>query len=204
MGFLKKLGSSVARLFGGQARRGDTARGGKARRIGTMAPAPTADWRGPPNLADDSGDTEPRLVEDAQWYPLVSSNVDRIRYGDDDKKLQVVFKKKGSLYEYDDVEPDVFMEFLRAPSPGQFVWYVLRQYGYAYRHLADGHSTSSPAAPRFDEQPYAVPEHIQKVQAAAGRKPENGGLWNSGTPKAGPFAPPPGAYKNSAKFPPAS
>lgn len=142
---------------------------------------------------------EPRLesVEEAQWYPLVSSNVDRIRYGEGDSRLQVIFHD-GSLYQYEGVEPEVFMEFLRTHSPGQFTWNVLRQFQYPYQKLSSGHATRTPAAPRFDEMPYAVPDEIQAIQAKAGRKPAQGtDYFNLGTPVAQGFAPPPPAFSRA-------
>lgn len=107
-------------------------------------------------------------VDEAEWTKLNSSNVDRIRYGTADKVLQVVFKN-GALYAYYDVEPAVFLQFLRTHSPGQFVWYVLRAYRYRYRKLGEGFVVSPPRPERFDGMPFAVPQEIQNVQREAGR-----------------------------------
>jgi hypothetical protein len=208
MGFLAKLGSSVRNLFRSKPRdpraeqedrtRNPPPPGGKSRKRGTSVSqdTPQTDWRDTLN-ADDFRRTghgglgwDLRTVDLADWYDVVSSNVERIRYGADDLALQVVFKD-GSLYQYEDVEPEVFMAFQRAPSPGSFVWYVLRQYGYQYAKIGGGESTTKPAAPRFDGQVYAVPEDIQKIQKKAGRKPTDGGLWNTGTPVARGAQPPP-------------
>lgn len=109
-------------------------------------------------------------VDMAEWHRLNSSNVDRIRYGTFDRLLQVVFKD-GSLYEYQSVEPEVFQRFLTTHSPGQFVWYVLRAYGYRYRRVngAGSHGTTLPAADRFSGHPFAVPDDVQAVERRAGR-----------------------------------
>lgn len=126
-------------------------------------------------------------VGNAEWHKLNSSNVDRVRYGTFDRKLQVVFKD-GSLYEYDAVEPGIFQQFLTTHSPGQFVWYVLRAYGYRYRKLgsAGSYATAPRAAPRFDEQPFAIPEEAQRINRRAGR----GGV-DVGVPVAKGVRPPP-------------
>ena len=138
-----------------------------------------------------------RTIDDEQWYDLISSNVDRIRYHMPTQELQVVFKKKGDCYQYENVEPSIFQAFLRTHSPGQFVWYVLRQYGYSYRKIGGGFSTSAPAPGHFDEQPFAVSPEIEGVQRRAGRKPTNGGLWNFGTPTAKGAGGPHEAFDNS-------
>lgn len=208
MGFLSKLGSSVRNLFRSRTRdpraeqedrtRNPPPAGGKARKRGTSVSqdTPQTDWRDELN-ADDfrrTGHGGPgwdlRTVDLADWISLLSTNVDRIRYGLDDETLEVIFKD-GSHYAYYNVESEVFMAFQRAPSPGQFVWYVLRQYGYAYAKIGGGESTTPPIAPRFDGRPYAVPEDIQAIQARAGRRPTDGGLWNTGTPVARGAQPPP-------------
>lgn len=107
-------------------------------------------------------------VDEAEWTKLNSSNVDRIRYGMADRTLQVVFKN-GSLYAYYNVEPTIFLQFLRTHSPGQFVWYVLRAYGYRYRLLGKGYPTSPPRPERFDGMPFAVPAEIEALEKKAGR-----------------------------------
>jgi hypothetical protein len=105
----------------------------------------------------------------SEWYPLICSKVDRIRYNLGSRTLEVIFKD-GQLYSYCDVEPEIFMALLRATNPGGFVQYILIQYGYAYKQRSSGNVVSPPAAPRFDDQPYAIPDDIQELQAKAGRK----------------------------------
>lgn len=185
MGFLKKFGS----LFGSKGRRADSKR----------KPEQTVEdlW---PNIerefdANLQAKDDRATVSESEWYPVISSNVDRIRWGPGDSLLQVIFKD-GSLYQYWDVERETFVAFLGTHSPGGFVWAILRQYGYRYAKLGTGHATAPPAAPRFDEQPFAVPKDIEALQAAKGRQAAQGGLWNWGTPTAkGAVKPPAGAGK---------
>ncbi len=160
----------------------------------TNDPSPNG-YRGPGDDVDMRRDLRPdyKGIEQENWYSLTSSDVDRIRYSKQEHILQVVFKD-GSFYAYYDVEPEIFMSFLRAPSPGQFVHYVLIQYGYRYAKIGSGLSASPPAPPRFDGQPYAVPDNIQEIQAKAGRKPAEGGMWNFGEPVAKGVVPPHDAY----------
>lgn len=153
-------------------------------------------------------------VDRAQWYTMNSSNVDRIRYGEDDHLLQVIFKggktrrNNGSLYQYWDVEPQIFKAFLQTHSPGQFVWYVLRAYGYRYKKLAGGQATSSPKADRFGGEPFAVSQEIEAIQRRAGRSevdmPEarvasGDKLWSptkvENIPIAQGVVPPPGVFR---------
>lgn len=56
--------------------------------------------------------------------PVKSSTVDSIGYDADSKTLHVRFKgdmkKPGWTYIYEDVDPDVYSQFLTAKSPGKF------------------------------------------------------------------------------------
>ena len=58
----------------------------------------------------------------SDWYPLISSKVDRIRYNLGLTTLEVIFKN-GQLYSYFGVEPEIFMEFLRIEVLAGFVQY---------------------------------------------------------------------------------
>jgi hypothetical protein len=100
------------------------------------------------------------------------------------------------------VEGDIFLAFLRTHSPGQFVWYVLRQYGYRYAKLSAGYGVTKPALPRFEGEPFAIPDDVQALQAAAGRKPKQGAEFHPGTPTAEGVRPPPsvGIYSKITQF----
>lgn len=150
----------------------------------------------PPERSSNRGRGEPPTgrpvaggdVSGAEWHQLISSCVDKIRYGYQDHKLQVVYKNfdmKIGVYEYYSVEPTVFESFLKTHSPGQFSWYVLRQYGYRYRKLSGvSIGVSAPAITGNEGEPFAISEEIQTIQRQAGRRPKEGGLWNHGEPVA--------------------
>lgn len=146
-------------------------------------------YRRQENAPPEQPKNESEGIDGEPWYTLISSNVDRIRYHKPASLLQVIFKD-GSLYEYERVEPSIFMGFLQTHSPGQYVWYVLRQYGYPYRKVGAGYATSAPAANRFEGQPYAVPDWVEAMQKQAGRKAAEGGVWNKGTPTSKGVVPP--------------
>lgn len=56
--------------------------------------------------------------------PVTSSNIKAIGYVDSSATMYVDFYRKGtdesSRYSYDDVPQSVFLEFLNAPSKGQY------------------------------------------------------------------------------------
>lgn len=103
-----------------------------------------------------------------QWYPLTSSNIDRIRYWQTRQQLQMV-TKKGRMYQYEGVEPLIFDRFLTAKSPGQFQWYVIRAYGYAYRQISEGNSVSAARDDIHAGEPFAVSQEIEEFQRRQGR-----------------------------------
>lgn len=103
-----------------------------------------------------------------QWYNMNSTNVDRIRYLESARLCQVVYKN-GRLYQYEGVEPVIFMGWLQTHSPGQYQWYVIRAYGYRYTQLASNQPVSPPGENRFEGEPFAVPEEIERFQRQRGR-----------------------------------
>lgn len=71
------------------------------------------------------------------WIPVVSSNVKEIRYDPEKEQLAVRFidKKTGwRTYVYSSVSMRVFIDFLNAPSKGQYVWKHIRD-RYVYMEL---------------------------------------------------------------------
>src|SRR5438105_2641087 len=68
----------------------------------------------------------------SQWFSMNSTNVDRIRYLESARLCQAVYKKKRELYQYEGVEPEIFLGWLQTHSPGQYQHYVIRAYGYRY------------------------------------------------------------------------
>ena len=59
-------------------------------------------------------------LPDWQFAQVNSSNLDRVGYDSESKKMQVVFKK-GTIYEYDDVTQAEYYGLLEAKSPGQYL-----------------------------------------------------------------------------------
>jgi len=64
---------------------------------------------------------------------VASSNVRSIGYDSETRTLEVEFKG-GSVYEYYDVEPEVYSEFMKAPSKGRFLWNNIRDV-YDYQRI---------------------------------------------------------------------
>ncbi len=173
MSFLKKLGSSARKLFG--------TRTNVFKKQGASKRQEDDEGFGDVPVAIDE------MVGDAEWHDLTSSNVRRIRWGSSDQILQVQFHS-GDIYEFLDVELEVYRGYLTTHSPGQYHWHTIRGMGYSYAKLGAGEATT-PAPARFDGKPFMVPKEVADVQAKAGRKQiegydEGGALWNKGEPVA--------------------
>lgn len=69
------------------------------------------------------------------FIPVISSNVAAIAHDEEQSLLYVQFLD-GSVYRYDDVDRDTFLQFESAPSKGKWVWAVLRNGGYNYERIA--------------------------------------------------------------------
>ena len=78
---------------------------------------------------DDSG---------VYYTPVVSSNVESVGYDPVFARLWVKFKD-GKVYAYDRVPAHIYLDFLRAPSKGQYLWRVIRANGtdslYGYQRV---------------------------------------------------------------------
>lgn len=79
---------------------------------------------------------------DENWQHVHSSNVSSVAYNPSFHRLYIEFKRrKGghSVYQYEDVPPDIHDQMLAAASKGRFVYYVIRNNGsdseYAYRQI---------------------------------------------------------------------
>ncbi len=68
--------------------------------------------------------------------PVESSMIAAIGYNPDNQTLEVEFND-GNVYEYDDVEPEVYEEFMAADSHGRFFLANIRD-NYPYRKLSMG------------------------------------------------------------------
>lgn len=52
---------------------------------------------------------------------LQSSNVMSVRYDMENQVMEVTFRRKGNIYHFFGVPPEVFNDFLNAPSKGRFL-----------------------------------------------------------------------------------
>lgn len=79
-----------------------------------------------------------QLTEPEFMIPVDSSNVEAFGYVPEDQTLFVDFLAKGnqagSRYVYYEVEPDIYQQFMTAPSKGKFIWTHLRS-RYDYERL---------------------------------------------------------------------
>jgi len=64
-------------------------------------------------------------------YPIVSSNILAAGYDEAKRILRIVFKNKGSTYDYNDVDPEVWIQFQGAASKGRFFDSNIK-YSYQY------------------------------------------------------------------------
>jgi len=70
-------------------------------------------------------------LEEVEFFPVESTNVDQIGYDDDDMSLYIRFIN-GALYVYEGVPPDVWEQLLYTPSKGKFIHTDLKNiYPYA-------------------------------------------------------------------------
>jgi hypothetical protein len=59
-------------------------------------------------------------LENVEFFPVESSNVAEIGYDGNDQELWVRFAN-GALYVYQNVPPDIWDQFVNAPSMGKFI-----------------------------------------------------------------------------------
>lgn len=76
----------------------------------------------------------PSRVKGVEMIPVESSNVAAYGYNESAKVMFVSFHN-GGVYQYDEVQPDVWARAQAAPSKGKFVWRELRD-RYPYRRIA--------------------------------------------------------------------
>ena len=55
-----------------------------------------------------------------EMIPVQSSNIEAIGYDPETSRLRVRFNKRDSLYEYNDVPPEIFEAFRTSDSKGGF------------------------------------------------------------------------------------
>jgi hypothetical protein len=81
--------------------------------------------------------TDPTQVPDLK--PLSSSNIAAAGYNSSTRVMRIEFRN-GSIYDYNDVSPETWDAFLRAPSHGTFHHRAIRgSYGYAQVRGATTH-----------------------------------------------------------------
>ena len=69
-----------------------------------------------------------------EMIKVVSSNIESIGYLESTKTLMVEFKG-GSLYEYNDVEEEIFNQIINADSVGSTFNKLIKNGGYTYSKL---------------------------------------------------------------------
>jgi hypothetical protein len=79
------------------------------------------------------------------WQQVLgSSNVDAIKYDEENKKCYVRFLN-GDVYVYDDVGPGIWEELVHSTSKGRFVQIHLRR-AHSYRRAEDHEEKQPPEA----------------------------------------------------------
>lgn len=68
-----------------------------------------------------------------EWIYVQSSNVRCIAYDEEGQSLYVAFKN-GGMYEYLNVPPFMYAEFLRAPSKGKYLYWRIKDKFQYLRH----------------------------------------------------------------------
>lgn len=86
------------------------------------------------------GSDEDRQRLSGEWIHLPSSNVAAVRYQMDEQRCDVEYQT-ARFYSYYRVPPEMFLEFVKAPSPGKFVWATFRRgddHGYVRYSFSPG------------------------------------------------------------------
>lgn len=71
---------------------------------------------------------------DLTWIPVSSSNLRKIAFARDFRRLFVEFTNN-NVYAYEDVPEGIFLGLLAAPSKGQYLDRVLKKGGYGYSRV---------------------------------------------------------------------
>lgn len=100
-----------------------------------------------PNLSDEDVDDLAAYVLGGEgWIHLSSTNVGAIKYLWEQEILEVEFQDE-RYYQYFQVPPEMFLAFLRADSPGRFVWDTFRR-GNDHGYVRIGWGGSRPTGDR--------------------------------------------------------
>lgn len=73
-------------------------------------------------------------LEDFDYVSVNSSNIYNVGYDRKEKRLEVEFKNN-SVYQYEDVDPDVFEDLIYAPSVGRYFHDNIK-YNYVYSRIS--------------------------------------------------------------------
>jgi len=68
-----------------------------------------------------------------EFVAMSSSNVKGARYDEEERILEIMFKG-GAIYQYYDVDVDIWEGLLDAESKGKFVWEYIRD-NYEYNRI---------------------------------------------------------------------
>jgi hypothetical protein len=69
----------------------------------------------------------------SEWIPVDSSNLNRVRYEEDRRRLEIEFND-GSVYEFYEVPPAEFDGLLAADSHGSYFYKHIRE-NYSYNRV---------------------------------------------------------------------
>ena len=67
-----------------------------------------------------------------EMFPVASSRISEMGYEVDTATVYVRFTKDGKAWEYRNVPPDVWDQFVAAPSKGGFIHQVLDRYAHGH------------------------------------------------------------------------
>lgn len=101
-----------------------------------------------------------RELRSGEWVHVYSSNVDKIRYLWDAQAMEIRFLSQ-ALYRYDNVEPQLYLDFIAFDSPGRFVWQRLRPHPGKYPYVRLEAPTVKNPKPRVLRHP-----NLQRTRAS--------------------------------------
>lgn len=77
---------------------------------------------------------EQQTVSPMTMVDVKSSQFDKVGYDPATRKMRILFKRN-ALYEYDNVDPQVYADLMSAESKGSYFINNIKKAGFAYRRL---------------------------------------------------------------------
>ncbi len=81
-------------------------------------------------------DPKDKKQSDLEWLEVNSSILEAVQYDEESRTLRIRFRK-GTVYEYQNVPPNLVRSMLRAESVGSFFTRYIKP-NYRYRKLTTG------------------------------------------------------------------